>query len=169
LKRAKSQIGCFVLSNNHQIVHNFVHSQLSNRGDDYGALSFRDLYDLYLLSNRASLEQVLPAIQCQKKAIAYFAFAREAFGLPETFFSQTNFAARILSLKHTLNHRSAFFYHTHRSIHHIFHKIFKVYLVFLIKAIYSRKVRKIVFRKLTSRLWYQLFFKQYIDFFTGKT
>ena len=165
LKPVKMQEGCFVLSDQDKIILNFVHSQLNNGGDSFGNISLRDLYDLYLLSIREPLGKVIPEIKCKSKTIAYFAFARQVLGLDEKFFSGTNLSSRLLILKHNLNCSSPLFYHTHRTIRFILHKIFEVYLVYIVKTFYSREMRRTVILKVTDPQWYRLFSKNYSDFF----
>ena len=169
IKPVKTPKGCFVLSDHDKVILNFVHSQLNNRGHSFGIISLRDLYDLYLLSKRKPLAEVIPHIKCKGKAIAYFAFAREATGLDEKFFCGTNLSGRLLTLKHDLSYSSPLFYHTHRTIRFILHKIFEVYLVYIVQTIYSREMRRTVFLKVTDPQWYRLFPKNYSDFFTPKS
>lgn len=49
--------GCFVLSDSHKVIHNFIHSQLNDRGYFRGNPTLRQMYDLELLSQRVDLYQ----------------------------------------------------------------------------------------------------------------
>ncbi|MDP4291423.1 MAG: nucleotidyltransferase family protein [Bacteroidota bacterium] len=157
--------GCYVLSDSHKIILNFIHSQLGHMGHLYGIVSLRDLYDLYLLSKRIPLQQTIPNIKTPKKAIAYFSFAGKAFGLDESFYPERNFAAWIFAKKHGLNLRSVFFYHTYRSIVYVGQRILVGYIGQMIQSIYSKKVRQSVINRLTNRQWYIDHWHSYASFF----
>ncbi|MEI6678538.1 MAG: nucleotidyltransferase family protein [Mariniphaga sp.] len=167
-KPVKSLEGCFVLSDNHQIIHNFIHSQLSHGGHSSGIVSFRDLYDLYLLSKRMPFNDVLPNIKTKQKAIAYFLFAGKAFGLSKPLNPKGNLSSWLFSKKHDLNMGSATFYNTHRTLLFIFQRIFTAYLGQIIKSFYSKSVRQSVISRFKDRKWYRAHFQIYIDFFRRK-
>jgi hypothetical protein len=164
-KPVKSLPGCFVLSDKHNIILNFIHCQLDHDGHRYGVVSFRDLYDLYLLSTRTSLPEAINSIKTKKKAISYFAFARKAFGLNETFFPDSNFSAWLFTKKHDLNHQSVIFYHTHRTIVYIFHRIVIGFPRQIIQSFYSKEARKSVINRLSNRNWYRESLHTYYTFF----
>ena len=85
-RTVKSLPGSYVLSDKHNIILNFIHGQLDHKGHLYGIVSFRDLYDLYLLSKRTPLTLTINNIKARKKAVAYFVLAGKAFGLNKSFF-----------------------------------------------------------------------------------
>lgn len=157
--------GCYVLSDHHKIILNFIHGQLDHENHLYGIVSFRDLYDLYLLSKRVDLKQTITRIKSKQKAIAYFVFAGKAFGLDETFYPGSNFSAWLFSKKHDLNLRSASFYYVYRSAIYISQRIFIGYMGQLIKSLYSKKVRQSVIHRLSNRQWYSDHFGSYLAFF----
>lgn len=167
-KSVKSLEGCFVLSENHQIIHNFIHSQLSHGGHLSGIVSFRDLYDLYLLSKRTPFNDVLPNIKTKEKAIAYFLFAGKAFGLPKPLSPKGNLSSWLFSKKHDLNMGSAAFYNTHRTLLFIYQRIFTAYFGQIIRAIYSRSVRQSVINRFKDPKWYRAHLQIYTDFFRRK-
>lgn len=102
-KRAVPNIsGCYVQSYQHKIMLNFIHGQLSHEGYLYGWVSLKDIYDLYLLSKRISIFDTIPLIKEKEKAIAYFAFAKSAFGFNDPFFPSQNRKFKILKKKHDL-------------------------------------------------------------------
>jgi len=162
-KTVQSLQGCFVLSDNHKIIHNFIHSQLSNRGHAYGIVSFRDIYDLYLMSKRCEIKDTLPQIENKQKAIAYFIFAGEVFGLSEKFYPRFNFSARLLLKKHSLNLSSPVFYRLHRAGLYIIWQIFVIYLGQIRTAFHSKRMRQSIVQRLGNRHWY----KSYLDFQKG--
>lgn len=157
--------GCYVQSDNHKIIHNFIHSQLANEGYLYGKVNLRELYDLYLLSKRYSIEEAIPGILPKQKAIAYFAYARKILALDESFFQKKNLSGLLLSKKHTLNLNSTAFYYFFRSTIFIAQRIFNGYLGQFIQSFYSKKMRQSVFRRLSDQKWYGDHLRLYTRFF----
>jgi hypothetical protein len=149
-------------------VHNFVHGQLHHGGHINGIVSFRDLYDLFLLSKRSDLQQTLPLIKKKQKAIAYFALTRKAFGLPDSFFCGSNFSSWLLFKKHDLNMRSSLFYHTFRGFVFISGRIWNRYIGLLLKSFYSKSTRQSIINRLSDRNYYKTHLRSYVDFFARK-
>ena len=158
--------GCFILSADHQVIHNFIHGQLGHKGHRNGVMSFRDLYDLYLLSKRVEINKVLLSIKSKSKAIAYFVFTGKALSLKERLYPTDNLASRILHLKHDLNMSSPLFYHVHRNVVYFTERIFIGYIGQLIKSIYSSSTRKSVINRLKNPQWYKAHFDSYKMFFS---
>jgi hypothetical protein len=158
--------GCFVESDNHKIVHNFIHSQLSNQGHLSGVISLRDLYDIYLLSKRSMIKNAIIQIRTKQKAIAYFLFAGKVLGIEDRFCFNRNFSYLILSKKHSLNQSSTFFYHTYRNILFFKDRIFTKYIGQLIGSIFSVRIRKSLYARLSDRKWYNSHFQLYRRFFS---
>jgi len=167
-KEIKTLKGCYVLSDRHKIVHNFVHGQLHHGGHINGIVSFRDLYDLFLLSKRSELQQTLPLIKSRQKAIAYFALTRKALGLQDNFFSGSNFSSWLLFKKHDLNLRSSLFYHTFRGFVFISQRIWIRYIGLFVKLFYSKTVRKSFINRISDPHWYRAHLESYITFFARK-
>lgn len=166
-KRAiNKDASCFVLSDNHKVIHNFIHSQLSNKGDAYGIVSFRDIYDLYLLSKRISISQTISHIQYKRKAIAYFVFAGNALGLPKWFYQDEPISARMFCLKHDLYLQSPAFYYTNRTLRFMTDRIFSGYIGQFIKSFYLKSMRRSLFNRLTNPRWYKNHLNFYIGFFS---
>ncbi len=139
--------GCFVQSLQHRVMLNFIHSQLSHEGYLYGWVSLKDIYDLYLLSKRIPLLNTIPLIKEKEKAIAYFAFAKNAFGLGEQFFPQQNIKYRILKKKHGLMHDSSQF----QNLAQNYTRFKNIYLYMAREGFFSKKIRSLVLKKLSFR------------------
>ncbi|MFA5330456.1 MAG: nucleotidyltransferase family protein [Prolixibacteraceae bacterium] len=167
-KSVESISGCFVQSDKHKIIQNFIHSQLSNEGFLFGVVSLRELNDLYLLSKRASLSESMREIKTKQKAIAYFAYSRKLLGLGESFFSLKNSAYQILSTKHTLNLNSSVFYHSLRSSIFIVQRVVNGYIGQIVLAFFSGEKRQYLYRRIKDRKWYGDHFRLYTRFFKGK-
>lgn len=158
--------GCFVLSDKHKITHNFIHSQLGHKGHLNGIVSFRDLYDLYLLSRRSEIKQSISEMKNKSKAIAYFVFAQNALSLKEKIYPETNLSSRLFQKKHDLNISSTFFYHAYRYSIYFSQRILIGYIGQIIKSLYSKKTRKSVIRRLTNPGWYKAHLESYKIFFS---
>jgi hypothetical protein len=154
----------FVLSDFHNIILNFIHSQLAHGGNRNGIVSFRDIYDLYLISKRTDIASTIKMIQEKKRAISYFIFAGRALNLPEHFYPSVTFYSKLLNIKHSLNYTSAVFYHAHRITMYLYNKIFRVYLKVLFQSTYSKKMRKALVECLSRKQWYIDQYNYYSDF-----
>ena len=158
--------GCYVLSDQHKIILNFIHSQISNKGHAYGVVSFRDLYDLYLLSLRFSVNDTLPSIHDKRKAIAYYVFAGKALNLPGRFYPKSNLSSWYFSKKHELNMSSDLFYYANRNLQFISHQLFTMYIGQIIRCFYSVKTRQSLIGRLSNRSWYNTHLNHYKGFFS---
>jgi hypothetical protein len=167
-KRTVSTLdGCYVLSDKHNIILNFIHGQLHHGGHSSGIISFRDLYDFNLLSKRFEPKLTLPDIQAKQKAIAYFLFAGKAFGQPEKFYPTQNLSFRILSKKHELNLSSPAFYHGYRYVVFFTHQIFVKYIGQIFDSFHSKQVRQSLYRRISNRQWYIDHLHHYTRFLSG--
>ncbi|HAQ20654.1 MAG TPA: hypothetical protein DCR40_15700 [Prolixibacteraceae bacterium] len=158
---------CFVLSDKHKVIHNFIHSQLSDKGYSYGLVPLRDLYDLYLLTKRTDISQTIPFIQHKSKAISYFLFARKAFNVPDLFPHHETLTSRLFAIKNDLNLRSYTIYRTNKSLVYMTDRINK-YLMQIVKSFYSGEMRRSLIRRLSNRHWYKNHIYTYVDFFSRK-
>lgn len=164
-KTVSSLEGCFVLSDRHNLIHNFIHCQLGHQGHNTGIVAFRDLYDVYRLSKRTEVRSILAEIKPRQKAIAYFVLAGKALGLAGEFYPSPNLSSRILILKHDLNYSSKMFYNTYRTINYILKRIVDGYIRQFIQSFYSKKMRRSVMDRLSNRQWYMAHLKSYKNIF----
>jgi hypothetical protein len=165
-KEVSSPPGCFVLSDKHNIIHNFIHSQLGHKGHTYGIVSFRDLYDLYLLSKRSEIKQTIPEIKTKQKAIAYFVFAGKALGLNDRLYPNNNLSSWLFIKKHDLNLSSKAFYYFYRTIKYITNRIIIGFTSQILKSFYSRKMRQSVISRISNRQWRRAHLRSYRSFFS---
>ncbi|MEI6140654.1 MAG: nucleotidyltransferase family protein [Mariniphaga sp.] len=154
-----------VLVDHDNITLNFIHSQLSHKGDLNGIVSFRDIYDLYLILKRVGMPLSLNEIPFKGKAITYLVFAGKALGLPLRFYQNETCAAKIFEIKHSLNYNSPVFYKTYNTFVFLCDKIFRGYLGRGLKSLYSQNERRIIIDCLCNRQWYSYHFKIYKTFF----
>ena len=145
---------CFTLSDKHNCILNFLHSQMAHNGHLSGIISFRDIYDMYLISKRIDVCSIIKDIQYKRKAKNYFYLVGKALNLPNQFHVEDTFSSKKLYYKHSLNYTSSIFYSMNKTITFIYEKIFSIYLKMLLQSIYSKKMRLTVLKGLGSKQWY---------------
>jgi hypothetical protein len=82
-RSVSTQPGCFVPSEEHNFVQNFIHGQLDHQGYLLAMVSFKDLYDLYLLSIRNN--KIIYQIPYPRKARNYFTLAEKILDQNQQF------------------------------------------------------------------------------------
>jgi len=166
-KNVATQNGCFVLSDKYKVIHNFIHSQLDHVGHQNGIVSFRDIYDLYLISKRITLVGVLSEIKSKRKAEAYFVMTGKAFGLDGSFFQgqRLNLSSWVFLKKHDLNLRSPVFYRINNALVTGYHRLFVEYWDVMLQSFHSEKLRRSVLSRLSDRKWYAGQFKIAVSYF----
>ena len=147
----------FVLTDQHNAILNFIHSQLSHQGHINGIISLRDIYDLYMISKRIVLSTVVQTIQFKSKAATYFVFAGIALNLPNRFYPHETIQSNFFKIKHSLIHSSPGFYIFHRAIVFFAQKIVGQ----LLKSLFYREVRRFNFYRLSKIQWYIDYFKSF--------
>lgn len=160
--------GGYVLSNEHKVIQNFIHSQLSDEGHLLGFVSLKELYDLYLLSKRIPLEKTISKIKEKRKACAYYALTDTILGLNKSLYSKRNFLYWLLLCKNSLNLRSELFYRVLRCTIFIAQRIFKGYIGQFFQAFYSKNKRLYLYKRITNREWYKNHLRLYTRFFKKK-
>lgn len=161
----KSLNGCFVPSDRHKVVHNFIHSQLSNEGDLFGRISLRAAFDLSLLSKRFPLTETLSLIKKKQKAVAYFSLVTELLFLEKSKLLKPGLASWWLKNKHALILESDLFRRVFSHTIFIGQRIFKGYLLQIFKAFYLKESRSYILKRLIDRKWYGDHARLYSRFF----
>ncbi len=157
--------GCYVPCDEHKIIHNFVHSQLTNAGHRLGVVSLRDIYDLYLLSKRADLTTVLPQTQSPQKALAYFEIANLLLGLPIS--DKKSLTSKFFLWKHRLNLSSPIFNRTNRIFWMISWVVVNGFFKQIKEVIIYKDERNLLLKNLMNKNWYAIHFKFYKKMITG--
>lgn len=141
---------CYVPSDKHKLIQNFIHSQLSNKGHKHRLVSLRDLYDCHLLLKRVHKKDVLKEVKEKKKTEIYFDFLQPLLnnGLVESELDNT-------STRFITKHK---WYLNHPRIHHYYIKFLKITDLItnrVLKAFISKTVFKNLFVRITKREWWQ--------------
>ncbi|HAX97103.1 MAG TPA: hypothetical protein DCY35_11390 [Prolixibacteraceae bacterium] len=155
---------CFVLSDNHKIILNYIHSQLSHSGEAMGIVSYRDIYDLHLLNHRYGKPVTGIDSRYQKSASTYFQMANRLLHLPGSEEKFHILDRNLFYQIHQLNLSSRTFYQTHRAVRKLV-SLIKVYTKILCKAHSSKEIRKLVINRLSQPQWYRAHFKMWKSVF----
>lgn len=103
---ANSFPGCFVLSNRHKIIHNLINWQLSDKGHYFATGSFRQMYDLFLLSGEADANKSLKEFgHFRKQARCYLTLTYRIFGVSGKLGLIDRFTSLGFIFRHDMNIR----------------------------------------------------------------
>jgi len=93
---------CYVLSDEHKLILNFIHSQLTNHGYALEFASLRDVYDTYCFSKRFSFKRISRNFPYRQKHIAWLKLNERLLNLPNIFYTGETLYAQLYRLKHDL-------------------------------------------------------------------
>ena len=164
-KEVPEKSGLYVPSDNHKLIHSFIHSQLADRSHAYKQTSFRDFYDLYRLSKRMDVSTLDGQTGYRKKSISWLVFGGKALNLQGRFYAPETIGSRMFCCKYDL---SLSFIKTHQlyvSLKKILHLIRVGYIGGVLKALTHREERLYLFSRLKNPKWYLahwLHYKEYI-------
>ncbi len=144
--------GSFMMSAHHRIIHNFVHSQLEHSGHYYARGFLRNLYDLLLLSARAEPAGVLMSMEhSRRKAAGYLDIYSKAFGLTLPDVSYPKLYLHLYSVRYHANLR----YRRWGKVSLLIQRLFRSFVDYPAKALFSGTKRKILIRKILDPAWYR--------------
>ncbi len=162
-KAIKNRSNCFVSSDEHKLIHTFIHSQLSNKGHKRITLELRDLYDAQLLLKRVDVNSVLPQVEEKIKARDFFEYVNYLFNPEQISLSDklpNNFAVRHQwFLNHSRWHR------TYLNILNFYELIIIRYLWRIIRAPFQKSSMRYLYVRLKDPKWYKMHFKGVRDSF----
>lgn len=143
----------------HRLIHNFIHSQLSNRGHWFKYNPLRDLYDFFLLSQETEYKTSLKEVQFKNKFNSYASFCATNFKYGKLLNVKFNFSNKIYT------HKSQYFY-AHPRIWKINSDFYKFYFYCfsfvpdkIILSIQNGKYRSYIFGRLRKEGVWNLFTK----------
>lgn len=169
IKKVAGHPNCFVLSDKHKIVLNFIHSQLTNKGHSSAVVSLRDAYDLYLLSEKVNLTDFLPQIVPYKKTRNYVLLSQKILGTNIGFSAKPTLSDKWFLYKHDLNFNSKSFYVVNKTTNELYDRIIKRYFGLILKSFYSKEVRAFMLMRLSKSGWYKSQFNSWKNTFNFKS
>ena len=149
-KQILSKINCFVPSDKHKTIHNFIHGQLTNKGHAIKLIPLRDLYDSYLLLKRVNLNDVLNEIKERKKARLYFEFIPALINI-KTITPDYSKKNKDFFIKQN-------WYLNHPRIHFILINTYKFMYLFndrFLKAFTDKSTMKNIYVRVKDKEWWQ--------------
>lgn len=149
-KQILGKINCFVPSDKHKLIQNFIHSQLSNKGHKHRLIALRDLYDCHLLLRKAHTDNVLNEIKEKKKAEIYFDFLQPLINNNRDT-DVLNKKTKDFIAKHN-------WFLNHPRIHYYCIKFFKINDLItnrFLKAFFSKTVFRNLYVRFTKPEWWQ--------------
>lgn len=143
--------GCWVMSDKHKVILNFIHGQLVNKGHASGIVSLRDINDIRLFSQRIDIVSVLPFVKTKKKAVAYFSLVSKIIGKELLASGKVTRSSRFYIKRHDLNYDSYFYYRINKAVLKLNQRLIEGYIGRFFKLFYSPAERELVFQLLTNR------------------
>ena len=164
-KAISKKENCYIQMNDHKVIHNFIHSQLSNYGYQYKYTSLRDLFDFHLLSKRVNLDEVLIQIEEKRKAKIFFSFAKHIFEVEKDKYPHRNKASKRFTLVFN-------WFLNHPKQHRFYINIIKANDIFVKRpfikirnAVFQKSERKSLYLRLKDPEWYKIISKGIKDHF----
>lgn len=151
-KKSASNPECLVMSDEHNIIHNFIHAQLDHQAHIYARESLRNLYDLLLLSERQNPEKVLYDFgHFRRISSGYLDITYNSFGIIPSKRNLPKLFLHSYLFRHKLNMKSRFV-----GIMSLFLiRVFFGYVVTPIMAIGNKELRVRLIAKVRSADWYK--------------
>jgi len=153
--------GCDLLSAKDRVIQNFIHSQLSNENAIKGVVWLRDLYDIFLLSYRVDLAKLLEEMPYKKKALNYFQLASVFFKLQGESLPGKTIRSGIYLEHCRLNLSSSTYNRIFRFLYGFTDLFLIRYPSGILNFLFSKKNRKTIARKISSKEWYKRHFRSF--------
>ena len=150
MKQILGKTNCYVPSDKHKLIQNFIHSQLTNKGHKHRLIALRDLYDCHLLLKKVNSDDVLKEIKEKEKAEIYFDFLQSLINISNDT-DVLNKKSKDFIIKHDwfLNHPRTHYYYIN------FCKIKDLITNRFLKAFVDKTIFKNLFVRITKREWWQ--------------
>lgn len=101
-KEVEGKPDFFVPSDEHKLIHTFLHSQFENYGHAYKTVYFRGFYDLYLFSKRMNVSKLATNKLYKRKAFSWLAFGEKLLQQHQKFNGIETFDSQIFTYKSEL-------------------------------------------------------------------
>ncbi|MBN1597150.1 MAG: nucleotidyltransferase family protein [Bacteroidales bacterium] len=142
---------CYVMSNHHKIILNFIHSQLTHHGYSYARAYLRDLYDLQLLSSRENIEENFKRLKrYRSRAISYVGLMNKVFQGRSTEKLKLNILNHIHLFRCELNLKLRIA----GMITFLLSVMFRSYILIPFRSLKNQESRNSLPKKLFDKNWY---------------
>ncbi len=149
-KQIPCKTNCYVPSDKHKLIQNFIHCQLTNKGHKHRLIALRDLYDCHLLLKKVNKNDALAEIKEKENAETYFDFHESLF---KRDFDLSEFDAK--SKRFIAQHH---WFMNHPRTHYYCTKLLKSKELItnrFLKAFVNKTVFKNLVVRITKREWWQ--------------
>lgn len=157
---------CLVMSDEHKIIHNFIHAQLDHGARFYGLDFIRNFYDLLLLSKREDPEKVLYDFGHYRRASSgYLDITYHTFAITPLKRFQPRLFMHAYRFRYLLNLRFRPVRAISIAVWRLFALLKLLFTGFFVRpflAIKDREVRMQLVSHLMSREWYKKQFLYYL-------
>ncbi len=150
-----SAFPCLVLSDRHKVIQNFMHGFMANDVRLMHNVSYRNMVDLFLLSHRVDVYEVLAQqTKYAKKGLVYADQVHHSMGLSVKHIS--GLQSRFFIRRQDLFLSSNFLFRLSWLLTYLFTRFWSSYIKNAIGIFVSKQIRKSVFRSLSDPTWYKL-------------
>lgn len=153
---ANGKQNIYVPSVEHRIIHNFIHTQLSNKGHWLKNNPLRDLYDFNMLSKNIDLSHIINKVEEKKKFKSYSYFCGRVFKIQQNDSSNKNIRSKLYYSISNLFFKYSSFYKINLLLYNIFYLLPERLFLFSKNKMY----RKHIFLKIKNEGIVQVFQKQ---------
>lgn len=149
--------GLYVPSDEHKLIHTFIHSQIADQGHSLHVAHFRGLNDLYRLSKRIDVSVLARQTVYPHEANSWLAMGQRMMGLQGLCPNETRLVQWYCwkydwSLCHVRT------YHAYTILKILLHTVFMRYGLGLVQMVYSKEQRTSVYKRLKDPEWYKIHF-----------
>ena len=155
---------CFVLSDGHKVVLNFLHGFMANDVRLMHMVMYRNMVDFLLLSRRVDVYEVLARRrQYASKAFVYADYIFQTMGISSDY--PIGLRSKLFILRHDLLMTSKFIFRLSWLLKYLFSRIWSGYVRNTFGILFSKRIRRSVFRRLNDPTWYKYHVKSYSSSF----
>lgn len=151
---------CYVLSDRHKVIQNFMHGFMANDVRQMHNVSFRNMIDLFFLTPRVDVFKVFSEqVQYAPKALVYADFVHHVMQLPSNHIP--GFQSRFFIRKQDFFLRSKFIFRISWLLTYLVSRAWLGYIKNAVGVFSNKQIRKSVFRRLGDPNWYKPHLKSY--------
>ncbi len=153
-KLLKTEPPCYVLSDKHNVILNFMHGFMANDVRLMHVVSFRNMIDLYYLSFRVDIYKVLSRLpRYASQALIYMGWISRIMTM--NTHPRFNLRVRCFVWQQNLWLKSKFWFRAEWLTRFLIHQFVSHYLRYAAGALIHKETRKFVFSRLASKTLYK--------------
>ena len=154
----------FVPSDEHKLIHTFIHSQIADHGHSLHVAHFRGLNDLYKLSKRIDVSLLARQTGYPHEANSWLAIGQRLMGLQGLCLNETRLV-RWYCRKYDWSLCHVRTFHAYNILKKIVYTVFMRYGLGLVQMIYSSEQRTSAYKRLKDPEWYKIHFSSVMESF----